>query len=193
MYESTNRPTPTLRIGEENPAIRASTLATFEEVTTVPETTCPPRATGVLKDIERICGGAFGGSEIGLTAAPAGAIVPAATGCCRTGAAVAESAGAAEGEDGGPGAAEPAGAAGIAAGALETESALTGEGVGAGLVAGCTAAVETGVGAAAIWETGCVGTRLGRMWLYHSQATNAQKNRRTAASAATPPNFLIGM
>jgi hypothetical protein len=56
-------PTPTFRIGVPYPPIRASTLATFEDVSTVPETTSPLCATGELSDIANIRGGAFGASR----------------------------------------------------------------------------------------------------------------------------------
>ena len=64
--------------------MRASTLATFELVCTVPETTWPPCATGVLSDMERMRGGASGGSEIRLTVTTCGASVAATRGSLRT-------------------------------------------------------------------------------------------------------------
>lgn len=62
--------------------MRASTLATLEVVSTVPETTSPACATGVLIDIASMCGGALGGSTIGLTEMTCGASVAATTGPC---------------------------------------------------------------------------------------------------------------
>lgn len=76
-----NFPTPTFRMFDEYPAIRASTLATLELVSTVPETICPPRATGVLMDIVKMRGGALAGIDIGLIATTCGAKVAATIGC----------------------------------------------------------------------------------------------------------------
>src|SRR5690348_16335967 len=60
--------------------MRASTLATLDVVCTVPDTTCPPCATGVLSDIDRIRGGASAGSRIGVTRETCGASVAATIG-----------------------------------------------------------------------------------------------------------------
>lgn len=62
--------------------MRASTLATFELVSTVPTTVSPLCATGVLSDIATIRGGAFGASRMVCGATCAGAIVEASTGIC---------------------------------------------------------------------------------------------------------------
>src|SRR5579872_2196202 len=64
--------------------MRASTLATLELVSTVPETTSPACATGVLIDIARIRGGAFAGSIIGSTCRTCGATVAATMGSTPT-------------------------------------------------------------------------------------------------------------
>lgn len=64
--------------------MRASTLATLELVSTVPETTSPGCATGVLIDIAKIRGGAFAGSIIGSTCATCGATVAATIGSTPT-------------------------------------------------------------------------------------------------------------
>ena len=45
--------------------MRASTLATFVEVSTLPETTSPLCTTGVLIDMLTICGGAFADFKTG--------------------------------------------------------------------------------------------------------------------------------
>src|SRR5579884_168914 len=65
--------------------MRASTLATFELVRTVPERTWPPCATGELSDIERMRGGASGGSRTGGTSIARGPIVAAVIGCSAIG------------------------------------------------------------------------------------------------------------
>ena len=65
--------------GSAKPAIRATTLATFDEVVTVPETVCPGWATLVLSDMPVICGGAFGAS-IGTAGGRAGTAVATGVG-----------------------------------------------------------------------------------------------------------------
>lgn len=62
--------------------MRASTLATFELVSTVPVTVSPLCATGVLSDIATMRGGAFGGCRMICGAMCAGAIVDSSTGIC---------------------------------------------------------------------------------------------------------------
>ncbi len=58
MYVSANFPTPTLDSGIAYPPMRASTLATFELVITLPETRSPDLTVVSLIEIARICGGA---------------------------------------------------------------------------------------------------------------------------------------
>jgi len=58
VYASANRPTPSLDNDIAYPPMRASTLATFELVITLPETRSPGRTVVSLIEIARICGGA---------------------------------------------------------------------------------------------------------------------------------------
>jgi hypothetical protein len=60
--------------------MRASTLATLELVSTIPDTSSPECAIGVLILMARMRGGASGGSEIGLTSVTCGASVAATIG-----------------------------------------------------------------------------------------------------------------
>ena len=83
-YSKRNRPTPTFFIAVPYPPIRASTLATLEEVSTVPETTSPLRTTGVLSDIAKMRGGALAGTRTTWGMTVVGASV--ATGACGGGA-----------------------------------------------------------------------------------------------------------
>ena len=80
-YVSTNFPTPTFFIVELYPAMRASTDATFEDVSTNPETTSPPRATGVLSESARMRGRAFEFSRTMPGSAAEGPSVTTGTGC----------------------------------------------------------------------------------------------------------------
>lgn len=107
MYSSANFPTPTFESDMAYPPMRASTLATFELVITLPETRSPGRTVVSLTAIARICGAALGdnrgtglamrgaaagggrpeGPGVGVTtgavaaAVPIGAAVAVATGC----------------------------------------------------------------------------------------------------------------
>lgn len=53
-----------------NPSMRISTLATFDDVSTIPQTNSPPRGVVELNAIHRISGGASGGnmSTVGVAA-----------------------------------------------------------------------------------------------------------------------------
>ena len=63
VYVSANRPTPTLESVTAYPPIRASTLATFELVTTLPETRSPGWTVVSLTATSRICGAASAGTR----------------------------------------------------------------------------------------------------------------------------------
>jgi hypothetical protein len=58
VYASANLPTPSFDSDIAYPPMRASTLATFELVITLPETRSPGRTVVSLIEIARICGGA---------------------------------------------------------------------------------------------------------------------------------------
>lgn len=58
-YSSVKRPAPVLRRFDEYPPMRASTLATFVEVSTLPETCSPLRTTGLLISMLIISGAAL--------------------------------------------------------------------------------------------------------------------------------------
>lgn len=103
----------------------ATTVATFEEVSTVPVTTCPACATDVLSAIERICGAAFGeaGTRRGAGVPPAGSRTTGSTADVGAGSGVAAS---------GAGAAGLAEAAGASFTALDGVAVAPGEGVALG-------------------------------------------------------------
>ncbi len=63
VYVSANLPTPTFESDIAYPPMRASTLATFELVSTLPETRSPARTVVSLIAIARICGGASGATR----------------------------------------------------------------------------------------------------------------------------------
>ncbi len=64
---------PTLLSSAAYPPILASTLATFDEVVTLPETIEPGEVMVGLSEALNICGGAFGAAITGAGAAAGGA------------------------------------------------------------------------------------------------------------------------
>ncbi len=108
VYASANLPTPSFDSGIAYPPIRASTLATFELVITLPETRSPGRTAVSLIETARICGGASAATRstgftrrgaAAVVAWPEGAGVGVVSGA--VGAAVGDAAGVAEGRGGG--------------------------------------------------------------------------------------------
>lgn len=135
------------------PAIRASTDATLDDVRTKPETTSPPRATGVLSSKDRIRGGA---SDACCTMP--GIVAPGCSVTSGTGAAL----GLAEPASSGSGVAGPAvagkGLGGAVAG-TKTTGAWVGDGDGRAtavpmVAEGTGVAAADGTGAAVIACTG---------------------------------------
>ncbi len=124
-YVSAKRPTPIFCICAAYPPTRASTLATFDDVSTMPERTWPACATGALNDIARMRGGSAGEARTTGGTLADGAKVTEASGADDTGAAVLCAA-----EDG------------------CTGTYTTGPGVFAGVAVGTAVTAWTGAGAA---------------------------------------------